>query len=56
MINENIKKLSDLLVNYSTELKKDEKILIEYEGNCCLPLVKQLIRDVYKAGASPYKN
>lgn len=54
MINENIKKLSDLLVNYSTELKKDEKILIEYEGNCCLPLVKQLIRDVYKAGANPF--
>lgn len=54
MINEDIKKLSNLLVNYSTELKEGENILIEYEGDCCMPLIKQLIRDVYKAGANPF--
>lgn len=43
----NILKLSDLLINYSTHLKLGENLLIEYEGECCLPLVKQLIRDTY---------
>ena len=29
-----IKKLSDLLVRYSCDLQKGEKILISYEGEC----------------------
>lgn len=49
-----IKKLSDLLVNYSCELKAGEKVLISYEGECCKNLARQLIKDVYKAGALPY--
>ncbi len=47
-------KLSNLLINYSTQIKPGEKVLIEYEGACCLPLVKALIRDIYAAGGWPY--
>lgn len=47
IMDNNILKLSDLLINYSTHLKLGENLLIEYEGECCLPLVKQLIRDTY---------
>lgn len=47
-------KLSNLLINYSTQIKPGEKVLIEYEGACCLPLVKVLIRDIYAAGGWPY--
>ncbi|HKM28163.1 MAG TPA: aminopeptidase [Anaerovoracaceae bacterium] len=51
-----IKKLSDVLVHYSCNLQKDEKILIDYEGECTKPLVKQLIKDVYACGGKPYVN
>ncbi len=53
-MNTRIKKLSNLLVNYSTNVKPGEKVLISYEGSVCLPLVKQLIKDVYKAEGLPY--
>lgn len=49
-----INKLSDVLVHYSCNLQKGEKILIDYEGECCKPLVKQIIKDVYKCGGKPY--
>lgn len=49
-----INKLSDVLVHYSCNLQKGEKILIDYEGDCCKPLVKQIIKDVYKCGGKPY--
>ena len=34
------KKLAKLLVNYSCDIQKDEKILIDYEGAECKPLIK----------------
>lgn len=49
-----IKKLSDLLVRYSCDLQKGEKILISYEGECCKPLIRQIIKDVYACGGFPY--
>ena len=49
-----IKKLSDVLVNYSCDIKKGDKVLISYEGESCKPLVKQLIRDIYACGGFPY--
>lgn len=51
-----VKKLSNLLVNYSCQIQPGEKVLIDYEGQCTKPLVKQLIRDVYAAGGKPYFN
>lgn len=49
-----VKKLSELLTGYSCDLQKGEKVLIDYEGESCKPLVKQLIKDAYKLGAKPY--
>jgi len=50
----NDKKLSKLLVDYSCHVEKNDKVMISYEGDCCRPLVKQIIRDVYAAGGYPY--
>ena len=49
-----IKKLADLLVGYSCNVQKGEKVLISYEGECCKPLVRQLIKNVYAKGGLPY--
>ena len=49
-----IEKLSNLLVNYSTHVEPGEKVLIHYEGIETIPLVKALIKDVYKSGGLPY--
>lgn len=49
-----IKKLAHLLVNYSTNIQKGEKCLIDYEGNAVKPLIRQLIKEVYAAGGIPY--
>ncbi len=51
-----IKKLSNVLVNYSTNIQDGEKVLIEFEGEECLPLIRQIIKDIYKAGGMPYVN
>ncbi len=53
-MDERIKKLSDLLVNYSTDVQTGEKVLISYEGDVAVPLVRQLIKDIYKAGGKAY--
>ncbi|MFC2159938.1 aminopeptidase, partial [Actinomycetota bacterium] len=49
-----VKKLAKILVNYSCELKKDENTLIQCYGNTPLPLVRELVKEVYAAGAIPY--
>lgn len=49
-----IKKLSKLLVEYSCRVQKGEKVLISYEGADTKPLIKQLIKDVYRVGGFPY--
>ncbi|MDD6920052.1 MAG: aminopeptidase [Eubacteriales bacterium] len=49
-----IEKLANLLVNYSCSVKKGEKVLIHYEGECTKNLVRQLIKEVYKQGGMPF--
>ncbi len=49
-----ITKLSDVLVNYSCNIQEGERVLISYEGECSKGLVRQLIKDVYKAGGFPF--
>lgn len=49
-----VKQLADVLVNYSCNVQKNEKVLINYEGDCCKPLVKQLIKNIYARGGMPY--
>lgn len=53
-MDERLKKLSSLLVNYSTNIKPGERCLIDFVGNTPLPLVRQLIQDVYAAGGIPF--
>ncbi|MEG0728343.1 MAG: aminopeptidase [Anaerovoracaceae bacterium] len=49
-----INKLAKLLINYSCNLQKNEKILINYIGDEVKPLVKQLIKEAYLAGGIPF--
>lgn len=49
-------KLASILVNYSCRLKKGEKVLISFNGHQAEPLVKEIIKEVYKVGAIPYVN
>lgn len=56
MTDPRIEKLADSLVNYATELKKGEKVLINMNGDQAEPLVSALIKKVYDAGAIPFVN
>lgn len=49
-----IKKLAELLVDYSCDVQKGEKVLIDYEGDCCRDLVRQIVKNVYAKGGMPY--
>lgn len=49
-----LKKLSEILVQYSCNVQKGERVLIDYEGEECKPLVCQIIKDIYKCGGYPY--
>jgi len=55
-MDQRVLELSKLLTSYSCNLQKGEKVLIDYEGECTKPLVRQLIKDAYKLGAKPYVN
>lgn len=49
-----IEQLAGALVNYSCNVQKGEKVLISYNGKSAKPLVKQLIKETYRAGGYPY--
>ena len=49
-----IEKLSKTIVNYSIGVKENDKVLIQYESSMCNPLVKCLIKDIYKKGGIPF--
>lgn len=49
-----IETLSKNIVNYSCRIKKGEKVLISSNGFTAMPLVKQLIKEVYNVGAIPF--
>ena len=53
MIDERLKKLCSSLVNYSVNVQKGEKVLIE-NFDCPAELSAQLIKEVYAAGGIPY--
>lgn len=49
-------KLSRLLIHYSCRLQPGENILIDFTGEECIDLVRQLVKDAYAAGGRPYVN
>jgi aminopeptidase len=53
-MDDRIVRLAKNLVNYSCELKKGEKALVSYEGESAKPLVRQIIKEIYAAGALPF--
>lgn len=53
MVDPRIKILAKNLINYSCELKKGEKVLIETIG-LETPLVNELIKEAYNVGALPF--
>ena len=52
-MDDRIKKLSEIIVNYSVNIKEKDKVLIQYESDECKPLVKCLIKDIYSKNAIP---
>ena len=51
-----IKALAKKLVTYSCRVQPGENVLIELTGTEGLPLVNQLVQEVYAAGGLPYVN
>ena len=55
-MDERIKKMASNIVNYSLELKKGEKVLIQCFGTDGLPLLRQTVKEAYAVGAIPFAN
>ena len=49
-----IEKLSKTIVDYSISVKENDRVLIQYENSDCKPLVKCLIKDIYKNKGIPF--
>lgn len=49
-----ILKLAEMLVNYSVNLKKGEKILLSITNENSVPLAKAIIDEVYRMGGLPF--
>lgn len=47
-------KLSNTIVNYSIKVKENDRVLIQYENSLCKPLIKCLIKDIYKNKGIPF--
>ncbi|MBR5228739.1 MAG: aminopeptidase, partial [Firmicutes bacterium] len=48
------KKFADMIVNYSCSVQPGERVLINEVGTAAKPLIKEIIRAVYKAGGQPF--
>ena len=51
-----ITKLAKLLTSYSCALQPGDKVLIEFTGMSCRPLIEEIIDQAYALGAVPYVN
>lgn len=49
-----VKALADVLVHYSCNVQKGEKVLISFEGESTKVLARQLVKEVYACGGHPY--
>jgi len=49
-----LKKLAKNLTGYSCKIKKSEKVLVECTGSSGIPLVRALIKEIYRTGGIPY--
>ena len=53
-MDERDKVLAKNLVEYSCRVQEGERVLISCNGTGPIPLVKQIIKEVYKKGAFPF--
>ena len=53
-MDEKLIKLSNTIVNYSIKVKENDRVLIQYESSMCKPLIKCLIKDIYKNKGIPF--
>ena len=53
-MDERIKALAHNLVNYSMEVKKNDKVYVHYIGESTQDLARQLIKEIYSAGGVPF--
>lgn len=51
-----ITKLANMIVNYSLKVKEDENVLITYQSNEAIDLVKELIEQLHQVGAVVFVN
>ena len=49
-----LEQLSNTIVNYSIKVKENDRVLIQYESSNCNPLIKYLIKDIYKNKGIPF--
>jgi len=49
-----IVKLAESLVEYSCQVQPGDRVLVNYEGEATRPLVRQIIKEIYKAGGIPF--
>ena len=54
IMDERLNKLSSTIVNYSIKVKENDRVLIQYENSMCKPLIKCLIKDIYKNKGIPF--
>jgi len=53
-MDERIKVLAHNLVNYSMQVKKGEKVYVQYNGAATQDLARQLVKEIYAVGALPF--
>lgn len=53
-MDERIVKLARNLVNYSCKIEKGEKVLVHANGVEAMPLLRQIVKEVYAAGGLPF--
>ncbi|MCI8284449.1 MAG: aminopeptidase [Firmicutes bacterium] len=53
-MDERNRKFAEMIVNYSCSVKPGERVLIDEVGVTAKPLIKELIKAVYKAGGYPF--
>ena len=53
-VDERLISLSNTIVNYSIKVSKNDRVLIQYESDKCNPLIKCLIKDIYKNKGIPF--
>lgn len=53
-MDQRIEVLAKNLVEYSMEVKPGDKVYVQYTGSSTAPLARQIVKEVYRVGGTPY--